>query len=60
MRCLLQSNCSQPDERLGNATDAPEDEVVDPRALTRDFNEKSSEGETRTLNLAVNSRLLCH
>jgi integrase len=29
-------------------------------ALTRDFVGQSSEGETRTLNLAVNSRLLCH
>ena len=28
-------------------------------ALSRDFNQKSSGGETRTLNLAVNSRLLC-
>jgi Phage integrase family/Phage integrase, N-terminal SAM-like domain len=27
---------------------------------TRDSGEKSSGGETRTLNLAVNSRLLCH
>jgi Phage integrase family len=28
--------------------------------LSRAFEEKSSGGETRTLNLAVNSRLLCH
>jgi len=29
-------------------------------AVTRDNDAKSSGGETRTLNLAVNSRLLCH
>ena len=35
-------------------------EVEDSPALNRDFVGGSSEGETRTLNLAVNSRLLCH
>ena len=29
-------------------------------ALTSENDEKCSGGETRTLNLAVNSRLLCH
>ena len=40
--------------------DQVEGEVLPARPLTRDFGEKSSGGETRTLNLAVNSRLLCH
>ena len=34
------------------------EESSDP--LTSEDGAKSSEGETRTLNLAVNSRLLCH
>ncbi len=37
-----------------------EGEVLDLPSLTSENDEKSSGGETRTLNLAVNSRLLCH
>jgi hypothetical protein len=35
-------------------------EVLELPPLTSQNDEKSSGGETRTLNLAVNSRLLCH
>jgi hypothetical protein len=37
-----------------------EGEVVELPPLTSENDEESSGGETRTLNLAVNSRLLCH
>lgn len=37
-----------------------EDEVLDLPPLTSGNDEECSGGETRTLNLAVNSRLLCH
>ena len=37
-----------------------EGEVLDLPPLTSKNDEESSGGETRTLNLAVNSRLLCH
>jgi hypothetical protein len=35
-------------------------DLVDAPPLTSGYEEESSGGETRTLNLAVNSRLLCH
>ncbi len=35
-------------------------EVLDLPPLTSENDEECSGGETRTLNLAVNSRLLCH
>ena len=41
-------------------TEGDEGEVFDLDALTRDNEEECSGGETRTHNLAVNSRLLCH
>jgi hypothetical protein len=41
-------------------TDEDEGEVFDLDALTRENEEECSGGETRTHNLAVNSRLLCH
>jgi hypothetical protein len=37
-----------------------EGEVLELPPLTSENDEESSGGETRTLNLAVNSRLLCH
>ena len=37
-----------------------EGEVLDLPSLTSENDDESSGGETRTLNLAVNSRLLCH
>jgi hypothetical protein len=37
-----------------------EGEVLDLPSLTSENKEECSGGETRTLNLAVNSRLLCH
>ena len=37
-----------------------EGEALDLPPLTSEKNEKCSGGETRTHNLAVNSRLLCH
>ena len=37
-----------------------EGEVLDLPPLTSTNDKESSGGETRTLNLAVNSRLLCH
>ena len=37
-----------------------EGEVLDLPPLTSENDEQCSGGETRTLNLAVNSRLLCH
>ena len=37
-----------------------EGEVLELPPLTSENEEESSGGETRTLNLAVNSRLLCH
>ena len=37
-----------------------EGEVLDLPSLTSTNDEECSGGETRTLNLAVNSRLLCH
>jgi hypothetical protein len=37
-----------------------EAEVMELPPLTSENDEGSSGGETRTLNLAVNSRLLCH
>ena len=37
-----------------------EDEVALTPPLTSENDDESSGGETRTLNLAVNSRLLCH
>ena len=37
-----------------------EGEVLELPPLTSENDEKCSGGETRTLNLAVNSRLLCH
>ena len=45
-----------------SAHDDPEveGEVLDLPPLTSANDEKCSGGETRTLNLAVNSRLLCH
>ena len=46
--------------RSAHDSDATEAVVLGPHALSRDFVQESSEGETRTLNLAVNSRLLCH
>ena len=41
-------------------TEEVEGEVFDLPALTRENEEECSGGETRTHNLAVNSRLLCH
>jgi len=41
-------------------TEGDDGEVFDLDALTRDNEEECSGGETRTHNLAVNSRLLCH
>ena len=48
--------------RARSAHDSPEvdGEVIDLPPLTSENDEESSGGETRTLNLAVNSRLLCH
>jgi hypothetical protein len=37
-----------------------EGEMLELQRLTSENEEKCSGGETRTLNLAVNSRLLCH
>ena len=37
-----------------------EGEVLDLPPLTSENEQESSGGETRTHNLAVNSRLLCH
>ena len=37
-----------------------EGEVLDLPPMTSENEDESSGGETRTLNLAVNSRLLCH
>jgi hypothetical protein len=37
-----------------------EGEVLDLPPVTSENDERCSGGETRTLNLAVNSRLLCH
>ena len=41
-------------------TEGDEGEVFDLDPLTRENEEECSGGETRTHNLAVNSRLLCH
>ncbi len=41
-------------------TEGNEGEVFDLDPLIRENEEECSGGETRTLNLAVNSRLLCH
>ncbi len=53
---------SAPGDRARSAHDDPEGEgdLLDSPHLTRGNEGKSSGGETRTLNLAVNSRLLCH
>jgi len=49
-------------DRARSAHDDPEVDgrVLDLPPLTSENDEESSGGETRTLNLAVNSRLLCH
>ena len=51
-----------PGDRARGARDEGEveGEVLDLPPLTSENEEKCSGGETRTLNLAVNSRLLCH
>jgi len=46
--------------RSAHEVDEAVSEVLPLHAVTSDFGEESSGGETRTLNLAVNSRLLCH
>jgi hypothetical protein len=46
--------------RGARGEDEGEGEALDPPPLTSENKEESSGGETRTLNLAVNSRLLCH
>jgi hypothetical protein len=53
---------TSPGDRTGSARDDPEveGELLDLPPLTSENEEESSGGETRTLNLAVNSRLLCH
>jgi integrase len=50
------------EDRARSAHDSsdPDDGEVVPPLLTSDNESGSSGGETRTLNLAVNSRLLCH
>jgi len=51
----------QPDRaRIAHDDPEVEGEVLDLPPLTSTNVEESSGGETRTLNLAVNSRLLCH
>jgi integrase len=51
----------QPDRaRSAHDEGEAEDEVTLTPPLTSENEEKCSGGETRTLNLAVNSRLLCH
>ena len=51
----------QPDRaRSAHDEGEAEDEVTLTPPLTSENDEESSGGETRTLNLAVNSRLLCH
>ena len=51
-----------PGDRARSAHDSPEGlgDLLDTPRLTRENERKGSGGETRTLNLAVNSRLLCH
>ena len=53
---------SRPGDRAHSADDDgdAEGEVVALPPLTSTNDEECSGGETRTLNLAVNSRLLCH
>ncbi len=53
---------ASPGDRGRSAHDDPEveGEVLELPPLTSENDEESSGGETRTLNLAVNSRLLCH
>jgi hypothetical protein len=53
---------ASPGDRARGAHDGGEgeDEVLDLPPLTSTNDDESSGGETRTLNLAVNSRLLCH
>ena len=53
---------SPPEDRTRSAHDDPEveGEVLELPPLTSGKDDESSGGETRTLNLAVNSRLLCH
>ncbi len=46
--------------RGARGEDEGEGEVLELPPLTSENKEESSGGETRTLNLAVNSRLLCH
>ena len=41
-------------------TEEDEGELIELDPLTRENKEECSGGETRTHNLAVNSRLLCH
>ena len=51
----------QPDRaRSAHDEGEAEGEVTLTPSLSRENDEESSGGETRTLNLAVNSRLLCH
>ena len=56
------SRSASPGDRARGARDEGdgEGEVLDLPPLTSENDEKCSGGETRTLNLAVNSRLLCH
>ena len=53
---------ASPGDRAREARDGKdgEGEVLDLPPLTSENEEKCSGGETRTHNLAVNSRLLCH
>jgi hypothetical protein len=52
--------CEGDRARSAHAEDEAEGEVLSIPPLTSDLDEESSGGETRTLNLAVNSRSLCH
>jgi hypothetical protein len=48
------------DQMIAHDGGEPEGEVLPLLALSWQDDAESSGGETRTLNLAVNSRLLCH